>query len=62
MNTIDTISNLTNTPTKRDTLLGKSDSEKLKLVMQLTSCKDIIELLDYIEGAEDDRSWCELYR
>ena len=62
MNIDEIISSMISTPNKRDDLLNKSDSEKLQLVMELTNSNNIIELLEFIDCANDNELWCKLYR
>lgn len=56
------ISEMTSTPSKREKLNSLTDSEKLKIVYEMTDSKDIIELLDFIGGAYEDAGWCNSYR
>lgn len=62
MNIDESINSLISTPKKREVLLNKSDSEKLQLVMELTDSKNIIDLLDFIDGANEDKRYCDSYR
>lgn len=53
---------MTNTPEKRETLSNLSDSEKLKLIYDLTDSTSIIEVLDFIGQSNEDSDWCNSYR
>lgn len=53
---------MTSTPDKREVLNNLPDSEKLKLIYELTDSKSIIELLEFVECATEDAEWCQSYR
>ena len=56
------ISEMTSTPSKREDLNKLVDSEKLKILYEMTDTKNIIELLDFIKCAHEDADWCNSYR
>lgn len=53
---------MTNTLDKREALNNLPDSEKLKLIYELTDSKSIVELLEFVECAMQDAEWCQSYR
>lgn len=56
------IYDMTSTPSKREALEQLTDSEKLALIYKLTDSQNIIDLLEYIDQAEDDSKYCFMYR
>lgn len=56
------ISKMTDTPQKREYLNALKDSEKLKILHELTDTREIVEILDFIKYAYDDAAWCNSYR
>lgn len=59
---LESIYEMTNTPAKREAIENLTDSEKLDIIKQLTKSNSFVEILSYIESAEDDASWCKSYR
>lgn len=53
---------MTNTPDKREALENLTDNEKLDIIKQLTDSKSFVEILYYIESADEDSQWCQSYR
>lgn len=53
---------MTNTPDKREALENLTDSRKLEIIKQLTDSESFVDVLYYIESAEDDARWCQSYR
>lgn len=53
---------MTSTLEKREALNNLTNSEKLKLIYDLTNSESILEVLDFIEQANDDARWCNSYR
>lgn len=62
MNNSKSIYEMTNTPDKRESLENLTDSEKLEIIKRLTESVSFIEVLSYIESAEEDSQWCQSYR
>ena len=62
MDTWHKIVNMTKTPLQRESLNTLSDSDKLKLILELTNSKSFIDVLEYIQYAEEDRKYCQSYR
>lgn len=56
------ISEMTNTPIKREGLNNLTDSEKLAMLYELTDSKDFIELLEFIQSSYNDTDYCNSYR
>lgn len=56
------IHEMTNTPDKREVLENLTDSEKLEIIKQLTYSKSFVEILYFIESANEDSKWCQSYR
>lgn len=56
------ISEMTNTPIKREGLNNLTDSEKLAVLYELTDSKDFIELLEFIQSSYNDADYCNSYR
>ena len=56
------ISKMTDTPQKRAELNALPDSEKLKILHEMTDTSNIVELLDFIQYAYNDADWCNSYR
>ena len=59
---LESIYEMTNTPAKREAIENLTDSEKLDIIKQLTKSNSFVEILSYIESAEDDARWCKSYR
>lgn len=62
MSNLKSIYEMTNTPDKREFLEKLTDNEKLEVIKQLTDSENFVEILFYIESAQDDASWCKSYR
>ena len=62
MDTWHKIVDMTKTPLQRESLNALSDSDKLKLILELTDSKSFIGVLEYIQYAEEDRKYCQSYR
>ena len=62
MSSAASIREMTNTPDKREALENLTDSEKLEIIKQLTDSKSFVEILYFIESANEDSEWCQLYR
>lgn len=62
MSNLESIYEMTSTPDKREALENLTDSEKLEIIKQLTDSKSFVEILYYIESAQDDARWCQSYR
>lgn len=56
------IVDMTKTPLQRESLNALSDTDKLKLILELTDSKSFIDVLEYIQQAEEDREYCQSYR
>ena len=56
------ISEMTSTPSKREELNNLVDSEKLKILYEMTDTENIVELLDFVKYAHEDANWCNSYR
>lgn len=56
------ISKMTDTPQKREELNALKDSEKLRILHEMTDTNNIVEILDFIKYAYDDAAWCNSYR
>lgn len=59
---LESIYKMTSTPDKRKALENLMDSEKLDIIKQLTDSESFVEILYYIESAQDDARWCQSYR
>ena len=62
MNTSHKIVSITSTPLQRESLNALSDTDKLKLILELTDSKSFIDVLEYIQQAEEDGKYCQSYR
>ena len=62
MDTWHKIVGMTETPLQRESLNALSDTDKLKLILELTDSKSFIDVLEYIQQAEEDREYCQSYR
>ena len=62
MNNLKSIHEMTSTPDKREALENLTDSEKLDIIIQLTDSGSFVEILYYIESAQEDSQWCQSYR
>lgn len=59
---LESIHEMTSTPDKRESLENLTDSEKLEIIKQLTDSISFIEILYYVESAQDNARWCQSYR
>ena len=62
MKTWHKIVSITSTPLQRESLNALSDTDKLKLILELTDSKSFIDVLEYIQQAEEGREYCQSYR
>ena len=62
MDTWHKIVDMTKTPLQRESLNALSDTDKLRLILELTDSKSFIDALEYIQQAEEDRKYCQSYR
>ena len=62
MSDLKSIYEMTGTPDKREFLEKLTDEEKLEVIKQLTDSINFVEILYYIESAQDNANWCSSYR
>ena len=62
MDTWQKIVEMTRTPLQRENLNSLSDKDKMALILELSDSKNFIDVLDYINQAEEDSEWCQSYR
>lgn len=62
MTTWEKIVEMTRTPQQRSDLESLTDKEKLDLILELTYGKTFVDVLEFIQQAEEDADYCQSYR